>query len=62
MPALANVNGKVVPVNEAVVPAEDRGNLFGDGVYEVLRSYGGRLWAYARHWQLPGSGSWWVAC
>ena len=51
MPELANVNGKVVPVNEAVVPAEDRGNLFGDGVYEVLRSYGGRLWAYARHWQ-----------
>ena len=51
MPELANVNGKVVPVNEAVVPAEDRGNLFGDGVYEVLRSYGGRLWGYARHWK-----------
>ncbi|HEU0006454.1 MAG TPA: aminotransferase class IV [Terriglobia bacterium] len=51
MPELANVNGKVVPVNEAVVPAEDRGNLFGDGVYEVLRSYGGRLWGYARHWR-----------
>jgi len=51
MPELANVNGKVVPVNEAVISAEDRGNLFGDGVYEVLRSYGGRLWGYARHWQ-----------
>lgn len=51
MPELANVNGRVVPIHEAVVPAEDRGNLFGDGVYEVLRSYGGRLWAYARHWK-----------
>jgi len=51
MPELANVNGKVVPLSEAVVPAEDRGNLFGDGVYEVLRSYGGRLWGYARHWK-----------
>jgi D-alanine transaminase len=51
MPELANVNGKVVPANEAVIPAEDRGNLFGDGVYEVLRSYGGRLWGYARHWK-----------
>ena len=51
MPELANVNGKVVPVNEAVIPAEDRGSLFGDGVYEVLRSYGGRLWGYARHWK-----------
>jgi D-alanine transaminase len=51
MPELANVNGKVVPVNEAVVSGEDRGNLFGDGVYEVLRSYGGRLWGYTRHWK-----------
>lgn len=51
MPELANVNGKVVPANEAVISAEDRGNLFGDGVYEVLRSYQGRLWGYARHWQ-----------
>jgi D-alanine transaminase len=51
MPELANVNGKVVPANEAVIAAEDRGNLFGDGVYEVLRSYKGRLWGYARHWQ-----------
>jgi D-alanine transaminase len=51
MPELANVNGKIVPLNEAVVPAEDRGNLFGDGVYEVLRSYNGFLWAYARHWK-----------
>src|SRR5262245_2686449 len=50
MPELANVNGKVVPVNEAVVSAEDRGSLFGDGVYEVLRSYGGKLWGYRRHW------------
>jgi len=51
MPELANVNGKIVPIHEAMVPAEDRGNLFGDGVYEVLRAYGGRLWGYARHWK-----------
>lgn len=51
MPELANVNGKVVPIHEAVVPAEDRGNLFGDGVYEVVRSYNGRLWGYPRHWR-----------
>jgi len=51
MPELANVNGKVVPVSEAVVSAEDRGSLFGDGVYEVLRSYGGKLWGYERHWR-----------
>jgi D-alanine transaminase len=51
MTELANVNGKIVPIHEAMVPAEDRGNLFGDGVYEVLRAYGGRLWGYARHWK-----------
>jgi D-alanine transaminase len=51
MPELANVNGNVMPIHEAMVPAEDRGNLFGDGVYEVLRAYRGRLWGYARHWK-----------
>jgi D-alanine transaminase len=51
MPELANVNGKIMPIHEAMVPAEDRGNLFGDGVYEVLRAYRGRLWGYARHWK-----------
>jgi D-alanine transaminase len=51
MPELANVNGKVVPLQQAMVPAEDRGNLFGDGVYEVLRTYGGRIWAFERHWK-----------
>jgi D-alanine transaminase len=49
MHELANVNGKIVPIHEATVPIEDRGNLFGDGVYEVLRTYQGRVWGYARH-------------
>ncbi len=49
MPEIANVNGKICLIHEAVVPAEDRGCLFGDGVYEVLRCYNGRMWAYHRH-------------
>ncbi len=49
MPEIANVNGKITPVHEAMIPAEDRGFLFGDGVYEVLRSYAGRLWGFERH-------------
>lgn len=48
---LANVNGRICPIHEAVVPAEDRGFLFGDGVYEVLRSYSGHLWAVDLHFQ-----------
>jgi D-alanine transaminase len=51
MPELANVNGRICAIDEAVIPAEDRGVLFGDGVYEVLRCYQGRLWAFARHFK-----------
>jgi D-alanine transaminase len=49
MPEVIYLNGKLVPPSEAVVPVDDRGFLFGDAVYEVVRSYGGRLWALERH-------------
>ncbi len=39
---LANVAGHILPLAEAKVSALDRGFLFGDAVYEVLRVYGGR--------------------
>lgn len=51
MPELANVNGKIVPIEQAMVSVEDRGVLFGDGVYEVLRTYEGRIWSFDRHWR-----------
>jgi D-alanine transaminase len=35
-------NGRFVESGEAQVPLEDRGHQFGDGVYEVVRVYGGR--------------------
>ena len=35
MPELAYVNGEILPIDKAVVPIEDRGHQFGDGVYEV---------------------------
>ena len=49
MPEIIYLNGKIVPPSEAVVSVNDRGFLFGDSVYEVIRSYAGRLWALARH-------------
>jgi len=49
MPEVIYLNGKLVPPSEAVVSVNDRGFLFGDAVYEVIRSYAGRLWALARH-------------
>lgn len=41
MPDIACVNGHFGPVAEAVVSIEDRGFQFGDGVYEVIRTYRG---------------------
>lgn len=43
------LNGKFVPEAEAVVSVNDRGFLFGDAVYEAVRSHDGRLWALDRH-------------
>jgi branched-chain amino acid aminotransferase len=44
-----NVEGKLCPPEEAVVPVMDRGFLYGDSVYEVVRTYGGRVFELDRH-------------
>jgi D-alanine transaminase len=43
------VNGSFVPRPDARVSVEDRGFVFGDGVYEVLRAINGRLFAAGFH-------------
>ncbi|MBS4032257.1 MAG: D-amino-acid transaminase [Clostridiales bacterium] len=43
------LNGKFLPVHEANVNIEDRGILFGDGVYEVIQVYHGRLFQANEH-------------
>lgn len=49
MPELAYVNGRFLPLAEAVVSVEDRGYQFADGVYEVVATYGGQPHALAAH-------------
>lgn len=49
MPEIAYVNGKFVPLEDAVVHVEDRGFQFGDGVYEVMRTYNGKLFSVEEH-------------
>jgi D-alanine transaminase len=51
MEPLANLNGQQMPLSEARVPALDRGFLFGDAVYEVLRVYGGKPWLEEEHFR-----------
>lgn len=43
------LNGKFLPQDEAFVPVMDRGFVFGDGVYEVIPVYGGRLFRLDEH-------------
>lgn len=43
------LNGEFLPESEARVSVLDRGFLFGDGVYEVVPAYGGRLFRLDRH-------------
>jgi D-alanine transaminase len=43
------LNGAVLPKSEARIPVEDRGFIFGDGVYEVWRVVEGRLFEHDRH-------------
>ena len=49
MKDIVYVNGSFVPRAEARVSVEDRGFVFGDGVYEVLRIINGRMFAATFH-------------
>jgi D-alanine transaminase len=42
-------NGQYVSKDQVRIAPDDRGFVFGDGVYEVVRSYGGKLFALDAH-------------
>jgi D-alanine transaminase len=48
------LNGEYVARERALVPVDDRGFLFGDGVYEVVRVANGQLFEAERHWRRLG--------
>lgn len=43
------LNGRFVPAEQATIHVEDRGNTFADGIYEVIRFYGGRPFEMEAH-------------
>jgi D-alanine transaminase len=49
VPEIAYVNGEFLPLERATVRVEDRGFQFADGVYEVVRTYGGKPFATDEH-------------
>ena len=48
---IAMIQDKIVPAKELEPVYFDRGMFFGDGVYEVMRSYNGRIFALDEHIQ-----------
>jgi branched-chain amino acid aminotransferase len=43
------VNERIVDEEKAVISVFDRGLLYGDGVFETMRSYNGKVLAFDRH-------------
>lgn len=47
--SLCYLNGTYQPLSEAKIPVLDRGFIFGDGIYEVVPVYGGKLFRFDHH-------------
>ena len=47
--SIAYLNGSYLPIEEARISPLDRGFLFGDGIYEVVPSYGGKMVGFGPH-------------
>ena len=46
---VVHLNGRFLPLGDAKLSPLDRGFLFGDGVYEVIPAYGGKLFHLPAH-------------
>jgi branched-chain amino acid aminotransferase len=49
MAATVNVNGRISSERDAAISVFDHGFLYGEGIYETLRTYNGRPFLYDRH-------------
>ncbi len=53
---IAFLNGTYLPLEEAKISPMDRGFLFGDGIYEVVPSYAGKMVGFAPHIERMNNG------
>jgi len=51
------LNGELVAAEQAALPALDRGLLYGYGLFETMRSYGGRVFRLAEHYRRLSAGA-----
>lgn len=49
--SLVWLNGEIQSAAEATIPALDRGVLWGFGLFETMRAYGSRVWAFDEHYR-----------
>jgi branched-subunit amino acid aminotransferase/4-amino-4-deoxychorismate lyase len=49
MAGLVSVNGHITRVSEGLIPAQDRGFLFGDAIYEMIAGRASKLIDFAAH-------------
>ncbi len=49
MAGIAWVNGKLLAPEEPAIAAADRGFLYGEGLFETMRAYRGRIFRLGRH-------------
>ena len=49
MSVTVNVNGRITPECEAVISVFDHGFLYGEGIYETMRTYHGKPFLFDRH-------------
>ena len=47
--SIAFLDGQYMPIEQAKISPMDRGFLFGDGIYEVVPSYAGKMVGFAPH-------------
>jgi len=49
MSATVNVNGRITPERDAMISVFDHGFLYGEGIYETMRTYHQRPFLFDRH-------------
>jgi branched-chain amino acid aminotransferase len=61
MSATVNVNGRITSEHEAVIPVFDHGFLYGEGIYETMRTYNQRPFLFDRHMRRMRNSAWMIA-
>jgi branched-chain amino acid aminotransferase len=56
-----NVNGRITSEHEAVISVFDHGFLYGEGIYETMRTYNQRPFLFDRHMRRMRNSAWMIA-